>query len=365
MYKNFQKLIDYWIYISVFVAFSLLLCACEQKEKRKEETRPVKTIIVGKQKILMTRKFPGKVLANKEVKLSFEVSGSLIALPIDEGDKVNKGQLLARLNPEKYQNHVTETKAVYIRAKADYERAKQLVQGGYISRADHDKKRAEYLVALANYNTALKDLRDTYLYAPFKGVVSRKFVDNYQKIEAKQDILLLQDISRVDVEIYVPENIILNLQKGQSRKFKVLFEGAPHLKFPISFKEYSSEADPETQTYRVVFTLVAPMKINVLPGMTATVMIPLPDFKSGSGKYFLIPVTAVFDGPDKKPSVWVVDPSTMMVKRVPVKITRLEGDAIRVLSGLHSGQRVVVAGVHFIREGQKVKLLEQDENKQP
>jgi len=238
-------------------------------------------------------------------------------------------------------------------------KAKELVKNDYISRTDYDKKHSAYLVSQANLSTAKKNLSDARLIAPFSGIVAKKYVKKFENVKAKQNILLLQFIAKLDVEINVPEYIILNLRRDEkAERYPVaMFEGAPGKQYPLTFKEFSSEADPETQTYRVLFTMTSPKDITVYPGMTVTVKAPIPDLKDGSKPFILIPSSAVFDGPDKKTSVWVINMESMTVTRVPVEVTRLENGNVRLLSGLKTGQRIVVAGVHFLQDQQKVKIM--------
>ncbi len=340
------------------VAATVVLFACQDdNEKVKEIVRPVRTMVVKAPTKYIMRKFPGKVLATTEAELSFQVPGKLIDLPIREGTPVEKGQLLAKLDPEKYQNKVNETKATYIRAKSEYHRAAYLVKDAYISRTEYDLKRSSYLVAEANYGTAQRDLRDTFLKAPFAGVISKKYVENFEHVRAKQPIYKLQNLRVLDIEINVPEDIMLKLTKDKEGPPPVaIFDTLPDKQYALSFKEVTTEADPETQTYRVVMMLPAPDGLNVLPGMTATIKAWLPDYKSGGASFYLIPSSAVFSDDDKT-KVWIVDTKTMTVKKVAVKVSRMSGDNVRVLQGLKTGETLVTAGVHFLRDGQKVKLL--------
>ena len=315
--------------------------------------------MIGQAQGNIIRQFPGKISANKEAILSFEVPGSLIELPILEGSVVKKGQLLARVDPKRYANKVDEATAKFERAKADFLRASDLVKKDFVSKAEYDAKRAAYVVAESNLSTAKRDLRDTTLYAPFDGIVSQKFVDNHEYVQAKQKICHLQDLTLVDVEINVPQTVMLMIQKDKEYQPVAVFEAAPDRSFHLRFKELSTRADSETQTYRVVYTMHSPKDINILPGMTVTVRVAIPDFKSGGKDFHEIPASAVFDTAQNKPAVWVVDMSTMTVKLREVKVTRLSQDKVRVTAGLKPGDRVVVAGVHFLKSGEKVKLQEE------
>lgn len=350
--------------ISMVVGLSLVSCG-KDKKPEKVIVRPVNTIVVGEPQKYILRNFPGKVIASKKANLSFNIRGQLIKLPVLEGTIVQKGGLIAAIDPKKFQEKVNETNAVLVKARGQYNRAKQLIKGRYISDADYDAKRSEYLSAKANNETAKRDLRDTKLYAPFPGIVAKKYVENYEYVTVKQKIVALHDLYHVDVEINVPENIMIHLKKEAEQhkangkdKVVVKFEAFPKKEFKVRFKEFSSKADPETQTYRVVFIMPRPKEINVLPGMTATIKTRLPDYSSDEAKYISIPSSAVFNDEQKQSSVWVVNSDTMTVHRKPVKISQLEAGKVRVLSGIKPGDRIVIAGANFLREGEKIKLLE-------
>lgn len=345
----------------IFTILCLLnIIGCQdQPEQKKQVVKPVKTMVIKNPTAVTERNFPGKVLASQEAVLSFQVAGQIIELPILEGTLVKAKQLLGRLDPDKYQDRVKETEAKYIRAKAEYERAAHLVKGGYISQTEHDTKKSAYLVSQANYNTAKRNLADTYLYAPFTGLISKKYVEAYEHVQAKQAIFKIQDVSHVDIEVNVPENIMMNVKKDDDGRNKIfaVFSGSTK-RYPLKYKKLSTEADQETQTYRLVLTMPAPTDINVLPGMTVTVYAKLPDFNNQGSDFFLVPASAVFSGNDNKSYVWIVDPETMQVKKVAVTVTRLSGQSIHITQGVKPGDRIVTAGVHFLHEGQKIKLLE-------
>lgn len=334
------------------------ITGCKDKEKKKPPVvKPVKTMVINVRTATTERTFPGTVIASQEAVLSFQVPGQLLQLPILEGDAVKKEQVIAAIDPKKYELQVKEMRAKYIRTKADYGRAAQLVGAGHISRSDYDAKRAAFLTAEANLGTARRDLRDTKLFAPFAGVIAKKYVENYEFVKAKQPIAEIHDITHVDVIINMPENIIIRIQKNQVKKIIAIFEAAPEREFNVTFKELSTKADPETQTYRVRLTMPAPKDINILPGMTVTVTAWLPDYGSGGKEYYVIPASSVFVDKNNQSSVWIVDEKTMTVKRISVTVARMSNGDIRILKGLKPGDRIVTAGVHFLQEGEKVSLM--------
>lgn len=349
------------LFLALLVCFSTALISCGDSDKQEKSLiRPVKTMTVADPLSTITRIFPGKVLATDEAKLAFEVPGQVIQLPILEGDKVKKGQMLAALEPKIYQEKVNETKAILVRSEAEYTRAGTLVKDGYVSKTEYDQKRAAYLVAKANFNAAEKDLKETKLVAPFDGIIAKRYVKNFENVKAKEVVILLQNIQQLDIEINVPENIIMNLRREKKQQIEstASFENAPNREFALKIKEFSAQADPETQTYRVIFSFPAPTDINVLPGMTASVKVPLPGSVKSAESFYLIPSAAVFDGSDGKPSVWVVDKKTLTVKRRIITVSRFENGSVRVLKGLQPGDEIVTAGAVYLRENQQVSIMQ-------
>jgi RND family efflux transporter MFP subunit len=343
----------------------LILTACGEPESPPEQiVRPVKSIIVGKANAFVKRSFPGKILATHTSNLAFEVPGKLIEFPIKEGQVVSKEQLLAKIDPAQYQDAVQEAQARYDFAKVELDRAKPLVKKNFISRSEYDQKRTQLNVAEANLNTAKTNLAYTQIIAPFDGIIANKLVENYENVQAKQDVVVLQDISRVDIEIYVPEVIMLHLrqrsehQDDKTERTFITFSSTPQYKFPVKLKEFSSEADPETQTYRVTFIMDQPKNLNVLPGMSTTLVAEIPDYSSGAEAFYLIPAASVFTNEQNQPHVWKIDTNSMTIHATPVTVTRLSGDMIHVTQGLQPGDHIVSAGANFLHEGEKVRLME-------
>jgi RND family efflux transporter MFP subunit len=342
---------------SLVFIFCLTACSEEKKIPVKIKPRPVKAIVVGEKKKLITREFTGKTLATVKAELSFEVPGRLIKLPVKESTEKQKGELIAAIDPKRYEDKVNQEKAKYDLAKAQFDRAKALIKQNFISKNDYDILESQMNIAKANLSTAKKNLRDTVLYAPFDGFVAKKYVDNFEYVKAKEPIVSFHDVEDMDVEIQIPEYIILQIKDGAAARPIVVFEGV-NKEYLIKFKEFSSKADPDTQTYRAVYTLKAPKEINILPGMSVTVKFNLPDYKNDKKTFYLIPASAVFSGTDNKPNVWIIDKNTKKIKAKNVVVANMTGENIKVLEGLNRGDEIVVAGVSFLRAGEKVYPIE-------
>ncbi len=332
-------------------------CSKEEVQEKKEIVRPVKIMTIKDTRNVLTHGFPATVRAARRAILSFKVSGPLVALPVEEGQHVNKGDLIAQIDKRDFQIAVQQALASYREAEQQFRRYKELYVKKQVSKADYDRYRAARDVAKAKLEDAQNALRDTTLRAPFAGVIAKRFVENFQKVKAKEPIVSLQDISKIEVLVDVPELVMAAIKQKGAGNVVARFDSIPGKQFPLRLKEYSTEADPATQTYQVVFVMDQPAEANILPGMTASVTAT--DAASSSDAYILIPAIAVLDAPGNHPYVWVYDAKAGVVHRREVKIGRLEGSSsIQILSGLKPGDTIVVAGVTKLREGMKVRPWE-------
>lgn len=362
--------------LPVITAFiTILWTACGQKEETppREVVRPVKVITVTSSGDAFTRRLPGTVRAAQRVDLAFQVGGPLIKLPVEEGQNVKKGQLLARIDPRDFEvnlrnaeGQLSKAKAALQRAQSEYNRIVRIREKdpGAASVSMVDRRRADLEQAGADVESiqatvdAAKDkLNYTYLRAPFSGVIATRYVDNFQEVRAKQPIVTLDDLSHVEILVDVPEIAMATIRKGPVNVVAE-FSSAPGKRYPVNLKEYSTRADPKTQTYRVVLTMPAPDDMSVLPGMTATVEGTRPNQRK-TGDRFVIPATAVFADEAGESHVWVYDKETETVRRRKVDTGDLTGTAsIEIVEGLAAGEMIAVSGVSMLREGMKVKPVD-------
>lgn len=135
----------------------------------------------------------------------------------------------------------------------------------------------------------------------------------------------------------------------------VTFASTPARAFSATVKEYATRANPDTQTYELTLTMPRPKGINVLPGMTATVVHVQPTEEKQTA--IVVPRIAVDQAENGVFYVWVVDMDTMMVRKQEVKVGDKTGDTLQVLAGLSPGDRIVTAGIYLLKEGMKVRLF--------
>jgi RND family efflux transporter MFP subunit len=228
-----------------------------------------------------------------------------------------------------------------------------------------DQSKAEIDSAQAAVDTARDELGYTTLRAPFGSVVSKRYVDNYQEVRAKEPIVSLDDVSSVEILVDVPELIVATFKEGGETQVVAEFAAAPGKHYPLTVKERAMRADQQTQTYQVVFRMPQPDDINVLPGMTATVT-GNARMREDTKEVFIVPAIAVAADAAGKPNVWIVDKETLKVQRRAVKTGDLTGtDSIEIIDGLKSGETIAISGVSRLREGMQVSDLSKMEGYRP
>lgn len=346
-------------------SLSLLLAACGQEPPEPKKLPPplVKTTVIEKRDLSGIRTFPGKVVAHDTAQMSFRIPGKLKSLPIVEGQRVKKGELIAAIDEKDYVNDVNEKKAQYEKSLLDLSRAARLVKTGAIAQAKYDQAFTNRNVARAQLDYAQKNLADTRLLSPYDGLIADKFIDNFQTVAVNQKIATVHDLSKIDIEIQVPEQDLIATKsihhmRGNNRNINaaVTFPSLVKEKFKVDLREFSSKADEVTHTYKITFTMKSPENVNLLPGMTASVAISNVRFRKAT---YDIPMSAIAYDANKKPYVWVVGKDNKVTKR-PIELTPLQEGHVGVKSGLDGGERIVTAGIAMLQEGGSVRIRDED-----
>lgn len=351
---------------------TLLLGGCSKEEEPQviDAARPVKTAVVGGPETGGERKFPGRVDSAAKAELAFRINGTVEVVHVREGDIVEEGQVLVELDPTDYEIVLQDRQATHDRTKNDFDRAKELVKDGFISRTDYDTKEAEFKNAEAGLQAAKQDMIYTKLVAPFGGTVAERYVERAEEVQAKQPVLAIHDEEQLEVKVDVPEGILTRIDRGADPDARddipiwATFEAAPDQRVDLRFKEVSTRADAATQTFQVTFLMDPPEGISVLPGMTTSVTADLGAVTTTDARFYL-PVSAVTADAGLDPFVWVIDEAAMTVAKTPVVVGRMSGWNIEVVSGVEPGLRIVTAGVGYLAEGMKVRQMQQREQARP
>ena len=335
--------------------------------------RKVKLMTVASGGEAVGRNLPGTVRASKRVELAFQIHGRLIDLPVQEGQLVEEGEVLAKLDPRDLDIAVRNAESQVQRAQAvvrlstiEYERLERVkkAEPGAVAQSQIDRAvehqamaHADLLAAESARDFAQLQLSYNRLTAPFAGVVSSRAVDNFQEVVAKQPVMTLDDLSVVEVVVDIPEALMAPVMRPGSHLAYAEFAFAPGKKYPLTLKEYSTRANPATLTYQVTGEMKQPEDgTKVLPGMTANVWAEPNEEAARSIK---VPAVALFTPQGKAPHVWVVNPADMTVQRREVRTGNLVGsDSVDILEGLHDGETIAVSAVTELRDGMKIQRFE-------
>jgi multidrug efflux system membrane fusion protein len=357
---NAQSCFSGFCTLLCIVLITVVLVGCKDKEEIvvAEPIKPVKLLSVQAGQEQLSMSLPGRVRAAKRSELSFKVSGPLEKLPINEGQVVKKGDLIAQILPRDFQTAINEAKARELEAEQQYQRYKELYAKRQVSKADFDRYRASRDVARARMEDAQNALKDTTLVAPFAGVIAKRYVENFEKVQEKQPIAYLQLIDQLEILIDVPEIMMAQFRGSAGAEVIAEFDAAAGNKYPLLIKEFSTDADPATQTYQVVLSMDQPEEANILPGMTAKVTASAGESDAG-GTAIIIPAIAVLNDADNQDYVWQFDQQSATVKKVPVQIGSLQGSKnVMITEGLQGGEEIVIAGVSKLQDGMKVRPWE-------
>ncbi|MBR3371066.1 MAG: efflux RND transporter periplasmic adaptor subunit [Rhodobacteraceae bacterium] len=343
---------------ALLVLLSFLLAGCmpdASADTSDTSAKPaplvVPLITVATDTTTSSRSFIGRVRPRSTVDLAFQVDGQLIERPVSEGDRIDTGALIARLDPVSYELAVARAEAVNAQVLAEYERANTLVDR-VSTRARLDTAEAERAQAQIALAEARRALDQTQITAPFPALVARTLVEEYANVTTAVPVLRLQDISEMQVVISLPEHIAA-VARSTADAFTVTasFPALPDLNAPLELRDFVTEADPVAQTYDVSLAIAGPLDPRLLPGMTANVRIAP---KDETGRMTLPTGAIDTTGPDG-PRVWVYDPNTSTVHSRTVTLGLPQGGSVVIAQGLNVGDVIVAAGWWQLTEGASVR----------
>ncbi|MDY7219133.1 efflux RND transporter periplasmic adaptor subunit [Denitrificimonas sp. JX-1] len=320
-----------------------------------ESPRPVPMLLIDTSSQTSSLRFPGRVRSAQRADLAFNVSGQLVELHVEEGKLVKKGQLVARLDDANYRIQMRSALAKYNKAQTDYSRVEKIWQRSQaVAKAEVDRQRTAMDVAHADYALAKKDFDDTRLVAPFSGVVTKRYVENYSNVQDKEPIVSLQDLNELEIVINVPERVVRNTAKHIAGY--AIFADQPEQMLPVTLKSFSAESDKQTQSYEVVLTLEPGYELTILPGMSVDI-VPRGPLEGLSMSQIKVPLKSIYSNGEHATGVWVVDPDTARVTLREVTLGKVLGADVVVNSGLTGGEKIATAGVSQLREGMLVRPL--------
>ncbi len=338
---------------------TLVITSCGHKKGEDPPLiRPVKTATVSSQSVIH-KDFSGMVEAVEYVKLAFRVSGQIINLPVVEGQRVRKGQLIAAIDPRDIALQYAADKATYETAAAQVERNKRLLGRQAISLQEYEISVANYQKAKSAYELSSNNMRDTKLSAPFDGSIEKRLVENYQRVNSGESIVQLVNTQKLRIKFTIPDDY-LYLLRAKDVTFKVEFDTYKGKIFNARLEEY---LDISTDGTGIPVTIIIDDPTfdrsiyDVKPGFTCNIKLASDIAPFIEEKMMNIPLSAVFgESGDKKTYVWIINNDK--VSRREVTVYSPTGEANLLISkGVKPGETIVIAGVHDLVEGQTIKVI--------
>lgn len=342
-------------------AISVMLLATSCGHKKEGDAmliRPVKTATASSQSVIR-KDFSGIVEAVEYVKLAFRVSGQVINLPVVEGQRVKKGQLIAAIDPRDISLQYAADKAAYETAAAQVERNKRLLGRQAISVQEYEISVANYQKAKSAYELSSNNMRDTKLTAPFDGSIEKRLVENYQRVNSGEGIVQLVNTQKLRIKFTVPDDY-LYLLRAKDVTFKVVFDTYPDMVFNAQLEEYLDISTAGTGI-PVTITIEDPAfnrsLYDVKPGFTCKIKLASDVAPFLEEKLVNIPLSAIFgESENQKTYVWVVKDNKVSKREVTVYSPTGEANAL-ISAGIQPGETIVIAGVHQLVDGQTVKVI--------
>src|SRR6266550_142853 len=344
--------------IPLIIAVTLSLAACGKDQPKKVEIRPVRVTSIQHTLSGDTVSLTGQIQAKDQINLAFRIAGRLQERNVTVGDPVTPGQIVARIEPQDFQNalrsveaDLASAKAVLANAQATEGRQSELLSKGFATRVQYDQ--AEQGLKTAQAQAKLQNARDNLAYTDLKsdvaGSVTAKGAEPGEVVAAGRMILQVARQGGRDAVFNVPSQLIR--QSPKNPEVTVSLSDDPTIVAIGHVREVAPQADAATGTYVVKVALDNPPDAMRL-GATIVGQV-----KVQSEPVIQPPGTAVTQS-EGKPAVWLVDPEKKTVSLVPVTVGHYDTSSAVVAQGLKDGDLVVTAGVQALRPGQEVRLLE-------
>ena len=350
------------------------LCSCGKEENKSADNvvRGLRVYKIATTSEIRVQRFPTVLQPADISPLSFEIAGQLTTVNLNTGQKVRTGDILMELDHRSLQTQLdqaharmTEAEAIVANATADFRRKSELLKRGVVAPAAFDQSQANLLSASAQrdqaqqqVDLAVQNLERSRLTAPFSGTIAGVAVKSFGQVAAGQAVVTLYSDDGFEMSFHVPPFVFQTLKVEQP--VKVVIADRTDLSLAGVIKELGSKAEQVS-----AFPVVVRLK-NDIPGlnagMAAEVSLELP-LVAGAG--YLVPLSVVAPEGAKDVqgivSVFVYDTGSSSVQKRRVTVSGIRDNQLAVTEGLQPGDLVASAGVSYLTDGQKVKLLQTKE----
>lgn len=289
----------------------------------------------------------GTLDAARSVEIAAEVNAKVEALPLTSNQSAQKGELLIQLDATKAMAQLNEARAFHQDEQRKLGEYQLLLSRKAISQAEYDAQKAATDIALARLDVAKAELEDYSLRAPFDGVIGLIDISEGSLVNANQGLLSFDDLSKLHLDLNVPERYLSQLQIGMP--IQATSSAWPGRHFSGEMQAIDPRVDSDSLNLRVRIAFDNPEQL-LKPGMLLSATLALP-----TAEQPMVPVQAIeYSGTRRY--VYVIDQQQTAV-RTEVELGQRIDNAVLIQQGLQGGERIVVQGLVNIRDGAKVDDL--------
>jgi RND family efflux transporter MFP subunit len=375
--------------VCTLLVAALMVGACgKSNDTMEERLRPVRYVTVSDASVFRDRSFSGTSKSSRESRLSFKVSGTAINVPVQIGQRLNAGDLIAEIDPASYvlqaqqaqasdpasyvlqaqqaQASLVEAQANDRRATANYDRTKGLYANSNASLNDLESARAQAESASAVVRAASKALEIARLNVSYTKLTAAADCSIASlNVEVNENVASGQQVAAVscgdvyEVTLNLPESLIGSVR--ESTPVEVRFGAIPDEEFGGVVSEIAVASVAGSAAFPVVIKITGNHP-SLRSGLAADVTFQF-DSAAANGGGFVLPVTAVIKDPNGT-FVYIAEPAELpgqaVVDRRVVTLGELSQSGIEIVDGLELGDRVITAGISVIRDGQRVLVPASD-----
>lgn len=348
--------------VATAALLGVALASCGDEKAPQAQGRPVGVVTVEAGQFSDDIQLSGEIQAKKDVGLAFRIGGRVLERPVNVGDRVKAGQVIARLEPALEQNALAAARAALEAARGEvstarstFERQERLMGQGFTTRPRFDQAQRAQETAqagLENAEAQLELARDrlgfTELRADVDGVVTARQIEPGEVVQPGQIVVQVARDDDRDAVFNVPA-AVLDTHLDDAR-IRIALADAPTVIAYGRVREVAPQADPVTRTFAVRVGLQSPPEAMRL-GSTVVGTIEL-----RTAAIVAIPASALTQQ-GRSPAVWIVDPAKSTVSLRSVDVLRFDPGKVILSQGLEPGETIVSAGIQALHAGQRITPL--------
>lgn len=310
---------------------------------------PVTTTVVELGTIARSITVSGVVEPLRSVGINSQLSGSILEVRVEEGDKVRTGAILARLDDRELRAQLASAEAAHEVAEAAFRRAEQLFERQVITRAEYERDRAAYAAAAAQLEQLRTRIDYATVRAPTSGIVTEKRVETGDIVPAQTRLFTIAEIDTLVARVQVSELDVVELRTGDV--VHLTLDAYPDRGFAGRIRRIFPTADPTSRLVPVEVALGSEAREIARPGFLTRVRFAL----NARQNVRLVPASAIV-GDAGAPAVFVVRDGRAFRRTVETGLTS-EGN-VEIVAGLEPGETVIIAGHNMLRDGAQVREVQ-------